>query len=174
MAYSIVFRERMIEKMLGPDGITARELAEEAGVATVTLRRWRKEATLGAKVGQKSSGKRPRRRGAYMPKEKIRIVMEAAALPEDELGAFLRREGLHSADLERLREEVMQAAEKGFESSKKQGPSPAEEELKKVQKELVRKEKALAEAAAILVLRGKLDAFLSEEEEGDTNGKKDE
>lgn len=97
--------------------------------------------------------------------------MEAAGLSDDTLGAFLRKEGLHHADLERLRKEVMVAAQKGFEKPKKRGPSPAEKELKEVKKELARKEKALAETAAILVLRGKLEAFLLEEEEGDTTGK---
>ncbi len=116
-------------------------------------------------------GQGPRRRRRRSPTEKIRVVMQAASLSDEELGVFLRTEGLHEADLERLREEVMLAAKKGLKKPKRRGPSPAEKELKEVKKELARKEKALAETAAILVLRGKLEAFLSEAEEGDTTKK---
>ena len=95
-------------------------------------------------------------------------------MSQDDLGAFLRREGLHEADLERLKQEVFEAAQRGLEPEKKTSPctSDAQKELKQVKKELARKEKALAETAALLVLRGKLEAFLSEEEEGDTTHKK--
>lgn len=116
------------------------------------------------------SGQRPRRRKRRGANEKIRIVMEAAGLSEEQLGEFLRKEGLHHADLERLQQEVMKAAQKGFETPRKRGLSPAQKELKEVKKQLARKEKALAETAAILALRGKLEAFLLEEEEGDTPG----
>jgi transposase-like protein len=173
MTYSPNFRERMVEKLLGPDGTSAVQLSKETGVSQTSLNRWRQQAIHGGKVSQNSSGQGPKRRRTYTSKDKIRIVMEAAALSENELGAFIRKEGLHGADLERMREEVIQAAEKGFESPKKPGSSSAEKELKQVKKELARKEKALAETAAILVLRGKLEAFLSEDEEGDTSKKKD-
>jgi hypothetical protein len=103
----------------------------------------------------------------------IRIVREASAAGEAGLGELLRREGLHEADLERFREEVLEAAAKGFEAGRhKRGLSPEQKELRTVKKELARKEKALAEAAALLVLRGKVQAFLAEQEdeEGDTDG----
>ena len=45
--------------------------------------------------------------------------------------------------------------------------------MKELEKELRRKEKALAETAAILVLRKKLNAFFSAAEEGDTNEEND-
>ncbi|RAL19955.1 hypothetical protein DL240_13210 [Lujinxingia litoralis] len=94
--------------------------------------------------------------------------MEAAGLSEEELGAFLRREGLHEADLVRLRQEVLEAAEKGLSPQKQKAAEPENKELKRVKKELARKEKALAEAAALLVLQGKLKAYFSEDEDDDT------
>ena len=175
MAYPVSFKESMIEKMLRPGGPTPTELSVQEDVPPSTLRGWRKQAVERGDMDQSdSAGNGSRRRRRRRPKQKIRIVMEAAGLSDDELGAFLRKEGLHHADLKRLREEVMQAAQKGFEKPKKRGLSPAEKQLKKVKKELVRKEKALAETAAILVLRGKLEAFLSAEEDGDTTGKTSE
>ncbi len=172
MTYSVVFRERMVEKMLGPGGITAYMLSKETGVARTTLARWRDAAMQRGDVKKNSAGKPRRRRKTRSPREKIRLVMKAAGLSDEDLGAFLREEGLHEADLKRLREEVLDAAEKGLSPKKRQEMSPAEKELKQVKKELARKEKALAETAALLVLRGKLEAFLSEDEDDDTTEKK--
>lgn len=172
MTYSLGFKERMVEKMLGPDGSSAHMLSKETGVAKSTLLRWRENAIQRGDVNENSSGKQRKRRRAHPPKEKIRLVMGAAGLSEEELGAFLRREGLHEADLKRMRAEVLDAAERGLAPPKRQQKSPAEQELKRVKKELARKEKALAETAALLVLRGKLEAFLSEDEDDDTPEKK--
>lgn len=98
--------------------------------------------------------------------------MEAAAAGEEALGELLRREGLHAADIERFRTEVVEAATRGFEvGRKKRGLSAEEKEIRMLRKELNRKEKALAEAAALLVLRKKVEAFLEGDEEGDTDKK---
>jgi transposase len=174
MEYSRQFKDRIVEKMLSSEGLSAAALSREVGVSQSTLSRWLREKRVRGNVNDKSKpsqGSRGRRERPAA--EKIRLVMEAAALTEAELGAFLRKEGLHEAELDALRQEVHDAAVDGFEAQKKRGPSPAEKELKAVRKELARKEKALAETAALLVLRGKLEAFLSGEEEGGTDGKKD-
>ncbi len=72
----------------------------------------------------------------------------------------MRREGLHDADLEEMRA----AAISGLQPKVvKRGPSAEELELKKVKRELRRKEKALAEAAALLVLQKKFQALMEEE-----------
>jgi transposase len=98
-----------------------------------------------------------------------------ATAGESGLGALLRREGLHEADLERFREEVREAATRGFATGRrKRGLSPEEKQVRRLKKELARKEKALAEAAALLVLRKKAEAFFLWEEEGDdTTGSSD-
>ena len=64
----------------------------------------------------------------------------------------------------------MDAAAEGFNIRKKsRGKSPEARRIDALEKELMRKEKALAETAALLVLQGKLEAFLtSEAEEGAT------
>ncbi|MBW2462195.1 MAG: hypothetical protein JRH11_11165 [Deltaproteobacteria bacterium] len=113
--------------------------------------------------------------GRRSAEDKVRIVMEAAGLGDDQLGAFLRGEGLHEADLAQLREEVGKAAIEGLRPKKKRrGLSPEQKELHALRKELNRKDKALAEAAALLVLRGKVQAFLAMDgEEGDTDGSKE-
>ena len=152
--------------MAGPSGQSASSLSKEVNVAQATLSRWLARAKVGG-MSNKGGGRRKR----WRPDDKIRVVMEAAAAGEEGLGALLRREGLHEADLVRFREEVLEAATKGFEASRpKRGLSPEQKRVRQLEKELNRKDKALAEAAALLVLRGKVQAFLAADEEGDTDG----
>mgnify|MGYP002525403284 CR=1 FL=1 len=163
MQYAAGFKNKMIEKMLGPDGRSLSVLANECGVAPSTLWKWRHEAKEKT-VGKQKRGSKKR----WRPSERLRIVKAAAPLAGEDLGAFLRREGLHEADLERFRADVLEAATRGFEMERKgRGLSPEQKEIRVLKRELRRKERALAETAALLVLRGKMRAFLSGDEEGD-------
>jgi len=172
MVYSEKFREKMVQKMMGPGSMTANALSKEVDVHQSTLCRWIREAKVGgmSKAKDDLGRSRGRRRKRWTPEEKVRVVMEAGALRAEDLGAFLRREGLHEADLERLRDEVRQAAMDGLRGKRqRKGLSPEQKRVRQLEKELRRKDMALAEAAALLVLRGKVRAFLSAEEEGDTD-----
>ena len=164
MRYSEKFKEKMIAKMTGPDARTATSLAREVGVSQATLSRW----LAGAKVGAMGTDKRGRRK-RWTPEEKLRVVEAAAAAGDDGLGELLRSEGLHEADLRRFQDEVREAALEGMRAKgrKRGGPTPEQRRMRKLEKELKRKEKALAEAAALLVLRKKAEAFFLSEEEGD-------
>lgn len=88
-----------------------------------------------------------------------------AGLDDGALGAWLREKGLHEEDLARFREEVRNAAVAGL------GPKPAKEaasdkkRIKELERELKRSNAALAETAAILVLRKKAVALWGEEGE---------
>lgn len=167
MPYSAKFKEKMIAKMVGPQGRSANALAVESGVAQSTLSGWLRQAKLGSMTDEKQSRSGSRRK-RWTPEEKLRVVREATGIDEAGLGALLRREGLHQADLDRFRQEVLEAAGEGFAARKKHsGPTPEQKRLKKLEKELKRKDKALAEAAALLVLRKKAEALFPSEEEGD-------
>lgn len=174
MPYTAKFKKKMVVKMMGPGARSATSLTGEVGVPQSTLSRWLRQVKVGGMAKNDEGRQVPqngRRRTRWTPEEKVRVVMEATAAGEAGLGALLRREGLHEADLERFREEVLEAAARGFEAGRrKKGLSPQEKENRALRKELTRKEKALAEAAALLVLRGKVQAFLSGEEGGGTDG----
>jgi transposase len=169
MEYSGKFVERMVGKMTGPGGRSATSLSKEVGVPQSTLSRWLREAKLGPMTSKKRVSKEGKAR-RWTAEEKLRVVREAAQLDEGALGEFLRREGVHESELEQLRAEVDEAALRGLEANRpKRGLSAEQKKIRQLEKELKRKEKALAEAAALLVLRGKVQAFLSEDEEGATD-----
>jgi len=108
----------------------------------------------------KSPSKSPRQ---WTVQEKLEAVLEASRLEDKELGKFLREKGLHSAQLEEWR----QAAEVALEGPKKPGKrkvSPEKKVIKGLEKDLRRMEKALAEAAALLVLQKKAQAIWGDED----------
>ena len=100
------------------------------------------------------------------PEEKLRLVRETASLDEAALGAFLRREGVHEADLQRWREQTSEGA-LGALAGKRQR-SLEQKRIRKLEAELKRKDKALAEAAALLVLSKKARALWGAPEDDDT------
>ena len=100
--YTNGFKARMVKRMTGRESISANALGEEVGISQATLSRWLREARTvramgGAKKQAEDRTKGPRKWSAA---EKLQVVLEATSLSSDELGEFLRRKGLHSAQLE--------------------------------------------------------------------------
>ena len=154
--YSESFKTKMVQKMLPPSGRSAGALAEETGLPQPTLSRWLRAA---GKVGVMNI---PARKWTLV--EKLRVLIEASRLDESRLGEFLRREGLHEAQLKPWRAEVETAL---GDRSKRGKRSAAAKRIKELERELRRKDRALAEAAAILVLKKKVAAIWGDGD-GDT------
>ena len=177
--YSASFRMEMIQKLTSPRGPSALELGAKVGVAPSTLSRWLREATTVRRVDVKDDDdqKQPRPvRGARRPQdwpaqEKLRVLRAATGLSGSELGALLRREGVHEADLGEWRDQADKGALAALSGTRQR--SADQKRVRKLESELRRKEKALAEAAALLVLSKKLNALWGDED-GDTTGSDDE
>lgn len=161
--YSEAFKRKVVQRLLMPNGPSASKLSLEVGVNQPTLSRWLREATtLGAVTKRRKrpatksrpiEQKRPEDRS---PDEKLRLVHEAGGLSEADLGEFLRRHGLHEADLAAWREAALGGLAGGPSAQPRSGEAKRVREL---EKELRRKDKALAETAALLVLQKKVRAI---------------
>ena len=150
--------------MTGPDALSATALARETGIAQPTLSRWLRAAGTVAPMSD-SPDRAPRRPQDWSADEILAAITEAAALSDEDLGAFLRRKGLHEAHLETWRARMMAGLETPVRRS---GRSPEAKRIKELERELRRKEKALAELAALLVLQKKLREIWGDEEDGTT------
>ena len=104
--------------------------------------------------------KRPQDKSA---EEKLKIVIEAEAVAEDQLGAFLRRNGIHEAQLREWRSMMLSGLQKPARPSSK--TSGETRRINELEKQLLRKDKALAEAAAILILQKKVQSIWGGEDE---------
>lgn len=93
MLYSEKFKARMVGRMLGERRLSASALSKEVGVGQPTLSRWLREASRIEVVPESDDEKLAERRPEdWSPREKLQAVMAAAAVPESELGAWLRRQ----------------------------------------------------------------------------------
>jgi transposase len=146
--YSPAFKNRMLRRLIGPSAMSANALAHEVGVGQSLLSRWLRESR---NVEGMSSSKKKKWSGA----EKLRVVTEARGLSEHELGALLRREGLHAADLAAWQTAAEAALSEGPRTSR----SADTRRIHELERELRRKDAALAETAALLVLKKKVQAI---------------
>lgn len=166
--HSAEFRASAVRKMSAP-GQSVQELAEELGINPSLLFRWRRNAgTRGTMPQQKNDKPKqaPRRPQDWTSDEKLAVVLEAQGLTEEQLGGFLRQRGLHQATLDEWREAVLRGAraELGGRADKPTAAADAKR-LRHLERELARKDKALAEAAALLVLQKKFQAFMEGEDD---------
>jgi transposase len=173
--YSEKFRARMVEKLAGPNPMTSVALAAETGVPQPTLCRWLREAsTLRRKMAKRQDDEDQKLVAAdapqRTPEEKFSLVLEAANVPEAELGEWLRRKGVHAAQLEEWRAQAM--AGLGGAAKRTKETAADARQIRQLERELARKDKALAEAAALLVLQKKVQAMWGDEDD-DTDEKKD-
>jgi transposase len=108
-----------------------------------------------------TSSKKKRWTGA----EKLRVFLEGRGLGESELAALLRREGLHETDLTAWQA----AAEAALRPRRRVTPWPEQQRdqrrIQELERELRRKEAALAETAALLVLKKKVQEIWGDEDD---------
>jgi len=159
MRYSLSFKESLIKKVLPPESRSIRSIAKEAGVSEQSLHNWlnkSKEGTL-SKGDNVGGSNRP-------PREKLRLLIESRGISKENMGEWLRENGLHSEHLTQYEQELRDMAE-DKNHKEKQENKKLREENKRLQKELRKKEKALAEMAALYTLKKKAEALWGEEED---------
>jgi len=103
--------------------------------------------------------------------DKFTVVLETAGLNATELSAYCRERGLYPEQVERWRQASQDANEKPVVTLKEQKElerlrAQDQREIKRLKQELRRKEKALAEAAALLIASKKIQAFWGEDGDG--------
>ena len=153
--YSIAFKQKMVERLTGRSALNASQLARETGIRQQNLSRWLEEARSLPLVASEKPTMRE-----WTVEQKARVVAEASKLSGEQLTAFLDRERVQLAHFERWR---VALEEDG------QGSTATIKRIRALERELARKEKALAEAAALLVLKKTIDSHYQDEDD-DTDG----
>jgi len=167
--YTAGFRARMVQRMAGAESISATALAKKVGVSQNTLSRWLRQASEARPtVPPMTKKKRQSRSARRTAQDKLRLVLEASALSEEDLGAFLRREGVHEAELEAWRAKAMEGAEGALKAphGKRSENTAERRKIRDLERELSRKDKALAEVSALLILKKKIQEIWGDEADG--------
>jgi len=160
--YSEEFKSSIIAKMLPPNNVPVPQLVRETGIPKDTLYAWRGKhrKTLGDAPVQ------PPVTGQLRSEEKFTVVLESASLNEVELGEYCRRKGLYPQQISAWTNACLQANTSVAPKIDRTELKAQAKHIKQLEGELRRKEKALAEAAALLMLQKKVQALWEDPEDG--------
>ncbi|TQS75927.1 transposase [Ornithinibacillus gellani] len=161
--YSEEEKAKVVKRMMPPKNESVSKISEETGISDVSLYKWRKEARESG-VAAPGNGQTSDK---WSSEDKFLIVLETYAMNEEELAGYCRQKGLYREQIIAWQQTCMQANGKVFEASKQLNGQLKEEKQrsKTLERDLKKKEKALAEAAALLLLRKKAQAIWGEEED---------
>lgn len=151
----------LIERMLPPQNTRVPQLSKETGIPKDTRYGWRRQALQARGLSPTPPGDGER----WSAKEKFAIVVETAALNEAERGEYCRKRGLYPEQLQAWRQACEQANAAQAALRPKNDAQADKRRIQELERELRRKDKALAEAAALLVLRKKAAAIWGEGED---------
>jgi transposase len=159
--YTEEFKEQVVRKMMPPNAMSVAQIRRDTGISEQTLYNWRNRFRNEGKVVPAD----PSNPDNWSGKNKLAVIIETASLNEHELAEYCRRKGLYPEQIERWKEMAIsgndhsealtQAERKEWQQEKKKSSA--------LKKELARKEKALAETAALLVLKKKAQAIWGED-----------
>lgn len=161
--YPEELKSSLVQKMLPPFNMPVRRIARETGITKTSLYSWKKKALeQGVFVPEvtKNADK-------WNTEAKFAVVIETAPMNETEISEYCRKKGLYSGQVEEWKKACIQA--NATSSSRSEALSREHKKDKKtikdLRRELNRKDKALAETAALLVLAKKARAIWGETEE---------
>ena len=141
-------------RLLPPESANVGLVAQEIGVSVQTLDRWREAAQS-----------RPARGRAWTAGARLEAVITAAAMDEAGKSAWCREHGVYLAELDKWRLSALAAlAEPEEARASPQATRQDKKRLKELERELLRKDRALAETAALLVLSKKVAAIFNKAE----------
>lgn len=154
----------MLAKLLPPHSLTVKQVAEHENISEPTIYKWRQEARGQAQCFPDTDHLDPE---GWTSRDKFAAVVETAAMNAQERSEYCRGRGLYTEQLERWRVDCEQAADlaDSRRQSQERESKAQRKRIKALEKELQRKEAALAETAALLTLRKKAQAIWGESED---------
>ncbi|MBE9526556.1 MAG: transposase [Proteobacteria bacterium] len=164
--YTESFKIQAVEKVLSrTNGTTIEEISNRLGVGLSTIVRWVKESRE-QKVG---SGKSRNMTKESRPQdlslqERLNHIKSCASLDESAVSIYCRENGIYPHHIEQWELDFVNGnSEKS--TSKISNSKKHKTEINTLKKEVRRKDKALAETAALLVLQKKVHAIWGNDED---------
>ncbi len=153
--YGQTFKDRAVARLLPPESAAVQVVAREIGIGVDTLQRWREDVQS-----------MPARGRAWTARARLEAVITTAALDEASKNAWCRQHGVYPAELDNWRASATAAlAEPEQARASPQATRADKKRIKELERDLLRKERALAETAALLVLSKKVEAIFHKGED---------
>ena len=147
----------MVARLLPPEGAAIDVVSREVGVSVATLERWRAQAL--AAPGELTGGQR------WTPAARLEAVITTAAMDAASRSAWCREQGLYAAELEAWKRDAIAGLGEPRAASAAEARQDDRRQVRELERELHRKDKALAETAALLVLSKNLQAVFRDGED---------
>ena len=153
--YGQAFKDRAVARLLPPESAAMEAVAREVGIGVRTLEQWREDAQS-----------RPARGRAWTAGARLEAVIATAAMSEASKSAWCREHGVYPAELDKWRASATAAlAEPEEARASPQATRQDRKRIKELERDLQRKDRALAETAALLVLSKKVAAIFNKGED---------
>ncbi len=157
-SYAQAFKEEVVRKtLMRGDNRTIADMAHELNVPYHSLRNWLRNAKM---THLHSSPGGEKRVQDWSAEERLQALLETHPLSEEALNAWCRQRGLFAHQLAIWKSEFSAPAKPGADAGELR---KLKEEITALQRNLNRKDKALSEAAALLVLQKKYQALWEDE-----------
>lgn len=152
--YGQAFKDRAVARLLPPESAALEVVAGDVGISAGTLERWLKDAQA-----------RPARVRSWTAAARLEAVIATAAMNEADKSAWCRKHGVYAAELEQWCSSAMAALASPEEArASPQATRSDRKRIKELERDLLRKDRALAETAALLVLSKKVAAIFNKGE----------
>jgi transposase-like protein len=158
-SYNQSFRENAVQTLLAPGSRGLKATASKLDLSPSTLYSWKR------KYASSSSMKKSEKFNNWTPEKKLDVVIKAGSMNEEELGEFLRSNGLYSSDLEALRSECLPASTSKGRPKLDPEVHHLRKQVKSLSSDLQRKDAALAEYSARVILLKKSHEIWGTKEE---------
>ena len=153
--YGQTFKDKAVARLLPPESASVDVVSREMGVSIGTLERWREDAQS-----------RPARGRVWTAGARLEAVITTAAMNEAAKSAWCREQGAYPAELDKWRLSCTTAlADPQDAPASAQATRADRKRIKELERDLLRKDRALAETAALLVLSKKVAAIFNREED---------
>ncbi|WP_409526018.1 IS3 family transposase [Nitrincola sp. MINF-07-Sa-05] len=155
--YSDERKAAVLKKLLPPVSRSVTSVSSEEGISDVTLYSWLKQCR---QKGVPVPGDR-NIADDWPPESKLAVVIETASLSEAELSHYCREKGLYVEQVQRWKAACLQGAsqQKGQDQVLQKQQRQDKKTIKRLQAEVRRKDRVLAETTSLLVLSKKLEAL---------------
>ncbi len=150
------FKEQAVQKALTRDDVSIKTIAQELNIGYSTLQKWiRDYKTM---TDDKQPNQRP---SEWSRKQQLQALIDTASMSAEQCSQHCREQGFFPHHLDQWRDSLI-SGEKKTSNSTRESNHKLKKENTALQKELRRKDKALAETAALLVLQKKFQALLED------------
>lgn len=162
------FKKQAVEKTLNQRGhVNLKDMALELNVGYSTLQKWIRLAKNNQLDALPSGNgmKKEKRPQDWSAEARLNAIIACGALDEEGINQYCRAQGIYPHHIQQWKQDITKGLATTTQTTSTLETKRLKNEIKQLQKELNRKDKALAETAALLVLKKKADAIWGSRED---------